>query len=118
MMAKNASMMISILILFSFLSFVQTQEWITYEKDKGFSKEFKDAPVENMKGLFQNCIQLRSFYFEGIDTSRVTDMSHMFDNACALRGISLKDFDTSNLRNISHMFEYCSSLSQVDMTNF
>ena len=44
MMAKNASMMISILILFSFLSFVQTQEWITYEKDKGFSKEFKDAP--------------------------------------------------------------------------
>ena len=46
-MAKNASLMISILILFSFLSFVQTQKWITYKKDVGFEEKFENADKES-----------------------------------------------------------------------
>ena len=42
-MAKNASMMISILILFSFLSFVQTQKWIIYKKGLGFEEKCENA---------------------------------------------------------------------------
>jgi len=88
-----------------------------YEFKKEANSDFKIIfialePIIDMKNMFSDCMQLKSFESYNFDTSKVTNMSNIFikcKNLINVKGIK----DISNVTNLSSMFRECSSLASI-----
>lgn len=80
-----------------------------------FGGKFNTATVEEMDGMFQNCI-LPSIDLSSFNTRNVNTMQHMFDSA-QLGSLNLRGFNTQNVTNMGCMFNH-TSLDVVDLSSF
>ena len=90
--------------------------------DNGTIYWYSDADTvflnENSSSLFNDCRQLTTVSFSGIDSSNVTNMSSMFNNCRALTSVSFGNgFNTSNVTNMGSMFSNCRALTSVSFGN-
>ena len=83
-----------------------------------FTSEFGSKNMINMRGMFKNCINLKSIELSNFNTSNVIDFSYMFDNCTSLSSVNLSLFDTKKARDISYMFSNCLSLSSISLNSF
>ena len=72
----------------------------------------------NMRGAFQNCKSLISFYFPYFKTRKAEIMWDMFKGCSGLSSIYLGNFDTSQVTDMESMFEGCSSLTSISLFSF
>ena len=77
-----------------------------------------DYQVKSFKGLFQDCINIRSIYFKKFNRNNITDMNSMFYNCLSLKELNLSNFNTKNVTNMNSMFCECSSLNELNLSNF
>ena len=86
-------------------------------KEVDFSN-FKTSKVKNMANMFHNCKELKTLDLSEFDTTSVTTMENMFYGCEKLKSLNLSNFDTAILKNIDSMFYGCVSLNYLDMSNF
>ena len=98
----------------------EDNKWITFGKSgkKTFEIIF-DYTINNMRGFFENCINLVSLDFTNFDSTNVTDFGRMFYNCKALREIKAIDkLITKKVTNMQSMFQLCCQLEYLDLSNF
>ena len=83
-----------------------------------FTPMFSEYDIVNMKGMFSECINLKSIEFGSPIPKNIKDFSFMFDNCKSLASINLNNFNTSNALDISYMFSKCSSLTSIELKSF
>ena len=83
-----------------------------------FTPIFSNYNIINMKGMFSNCINLKSIEFASPIPKNIKDFSFMFDNCKSLASINLNNFNTTNALDISYMFSKCSSLTSIELKSF
>ena len=71
-----------------------------------------------LRGVFEDCRNLRHIDCSDWETSKVSDMFCLFSGCENLKELNLNSFNTTNVINISSMFARCSSLNQIDVSNF
>ena len=83
-----------------------------------FTPMFSEYDIVNMKGMFSECINLKSIEFGSPIPKNIKDFSFMFCNCKSLASINLNNFNTSNALDISYMFSKCSSLTSIELKSF
>ena len=83
-----------------------------------FTSEFRSTNMVNMRGMFKDCIKLKSVDLSNLNTNNVSDFSFMFDNCSSLNSINLSHFETKKARDISYMFSNCLKLSKISLKSF
>ena len=71
-----------------------------------------------MKGMFEECRNLKYLDTSNWDTFWVTDMSRMFYDCMSLTSLNLSGLETSHVENMDYMFSGCYSLESLDLSNF
>ena len=85
---------------------------------KGLNKIITNK-VEDMSGMFDQCIELEFLDLSNFNTSKVTDMSYMFNKCIKLKEIKgINKFNTNNVIDMSGMFQQCNQLDDLDLSNF
>ena len=74
--------------------------------------------VEDMRGMFYQCIALNSLDVSHLNTSSVTDMSEMFSGCNILTTLDVSSFNTCNVTDMGGMFEGCNALTSLDVSHF
>jgi surface protein len=77
-----------------------------------------NSPLETMKNMFYNLVQIYTIDFSKFDSSQVTDMTSMFHGCLNLTSINFDNFNTSLVESMYDMFYSCTSLTSLDVTNF
>ena len=80
-----------------------------------FTPMFSEYDIVNMKGMFSECINLKSIEFGSPIPKNIKDFSFMFDNCKSITDIKLNNIITKNAIDISYMFSKCSSLKSIDL---
>ena len=71
------------------------------------------------RGMFKNCINLKTISFVNFEASNIADMSRMFYNCSSLENVEFgNNFNTPSLINMEYMFSSCKSLKSLDLTKF
>lgn len=83
-----------------------------------FTSRFGSLNMISMRGMFKDCINLKSIELSSFKTSNVSDFSFMFDNCISLKSINISHFDTVKARDISYMFSHCKLLSTISLNTF
>ena len=83
-----------------------------------FTPEFGKINMVNMRGMFNNCFNLKSIELSNLKTNNVKDFTFMFNNCTSLTSINLSLFDTKKALDISYMFSNCKSLSEISLKSF
>ncbi len=78
-----------------------------------FSDHVDTSQVVSMRGMFQNCSNLKTLDVSKLNTSNVVDMAHMFEGCTSLESLDLSSFDTSKVSDMNDMFKDCSKLNRV-----
>ena len=71
-----------------------------------------------MKGMFEECRNLKSLDTSNWNSHLVTDMSYMFYDCMSLTSLNLSGLETSHVENMDYMFSGCYSLASLDLSNF
>ena len=80
---------------------------------------FKNTKVTNMKGMFQDCIELEELDLTNFNTSNANDISFMFNGCHNLKTIiGIGKFNTFKVNKMNSMFQECKDLEEVDLSNF
>ena len=77
---------------------------------------FNTSNVTNMKGMFEEALDVTKLDLSGFNTSNVTNMHRMFSRMNVI-SLDLSGFDTSSVTDMSDMFNY-NSISLLDLTGF
>ena len=92
----------------------------------GFCKKLKNIEgieflntekVEDMRGMFYECICLENLDLSKFDTKKVTNMRNMFYNCQKLKTLDLSSFETDMVTNMESMFYNCILLNTLKLTN-
>jgi len=83
-----------------------------------FTKKFDTSYILSMKGMFKDCINLKSIELSNFETNNVRDFSYMFDNCKSLSSLDISNFNTKKATDISYMFSNCISLSSINLESF
>ena len=83
----------------------------------GVSNALK-AGTWDASNMFQNCSELTTLDFTGVNTVDVYDMRSMFAGCSKLTSLDLSMFNTSNVETMYNMFSGCSSLTSLDVSHF
>ena len=73
--------------------------------------------VEDMRGMFYECICLENLNLSKFDTKKVTNMRNMFYNCQKLKTLDLSSFETDMVTNMESMFYKCILLNTLKLTN-
>ena len=73
--------------------------------------------VEDMGGMFNECICLENLDLSKFDTKKVTNMRNMFYNCQKLKTLDLSSFETDMVTNMESMFYNCILLNTLKLTN-
>ena len=73
--------------------------------------------VEDMRGMFYECICLENLNLSKFDTKKVTNMRNMFYNCQKLKTLDLSSFETDMVTNMESMFYNCILLNTLKLTN-
>ena len=73
--------------------------------------------VEDMRGMFYECICLENLDLSKFDTKKVTNMRNMFYNCQKLKTLDLSSFETDMVTNMESMFYNCILLNTLKLTN-
>ena len=73
--------------------------------------------VEDMGGMFNECICLENLDLSKFDTKNVTNMRNMFYNCQKLKTLDLSSFETDMVTNMESMFYNCILLNTLKLTN-
>ena len=73
--------------------------------------------VEDMGGMFYECICLENLDLSKFDTKKVTNMRNMFYNCQKLKTLDLSSFETDMVTNMESMFYNCILLNTLKLTN-
>lgn len=73
------------------------------------------SKIKNTSSVFQNCVSLSSLNFLNIISANTIDISYMFINCSSLQSIDLSKIDTSNVKYMTGLFYGCSSLKSIDL---
>ncbi len=73
--------------------------------------------VEDMGGMFNECICLENLDLSKFDTKKVTNMRNMFYNCQKLKNLDLSSFETAMVTNMESMFYNCILLNTLKLTN-
>ena len=68
--------------------------------------------------MFQNCSELTTIDFTGVNTGNVYYMDSMFAGCSKLTSLDLSMFDTSKVESMYGMFDGCSSLISLNISQF
>ena len=71
-----------------------------------------------MKGMFEECRNLKSLDTSNWNSHFVTDMSYMFYDCKSITSLNLSGLETSHVENMDFMFSGCYSLESLDLSNF
>ncbi len=82
-----------------------------------FGDHIDTSQVVNMRGMFQNCSNLKTLDLSKLNTSNVVDMAHMFEGCSNLESLDLSSFDTSKVSDMTDMFKDCSKLTHVTLAS-
>ena len=80
-----------------------------------FTPEFNTENVENMNGMFWECISLISINFSNLNTKNVKDMEAMLYGCISLHSM---DFSNLDLRNVEIMYKFCYRCDSLVLVNF
>ena len=83
---------------------------------KGIDK-FNTSKVITMRGMFQQCMEIKSLNLSSFDTSNVKDLSIMFQECFELNYVDISNFITTNVKNIGWMFNKCYKLNEIKGIN-
>ena len=74
---------------------------------------------DTMRGLFYNCIALKTVNMTGVDTSSINNMELAFYNCTKLETIEgYEVWNTGKVESIQAMFSYTSKLKTVDLSRW
>ena len=82
------------------------------------SHNFDTSKVINMASMFYNCYSITSLDISGFNTINVENMAEMFSECTSLKYLNISNFDTSKVTNMESMFCNCQSLTSLDVSNF
>ena len=83
-----------------------------------FTEHFDTLNILSMKGMFKDCINLKTIELSNFKTDNIRDFSYMFDNCTSLSNINISSFNTKKANDISYMFSNCISLSSIILKTF
>ena len=69
--------------------------------------------VKSFKGLFSNCVCIKSIRFKKFARKNIKDMSHMFSHCYSLKKIDFGNFNTENVTYMNSMFKECAFLKKI-----
>ena len=78
---------------------------------------FTTEKVQNMRGMFAYCHQLKELDLSIFNTSNVIDTSNMFSNCLNLTSINLSNFNIEKVISMEKMFYKCINLSYINLFN-
>ena len=71
------------------------------------------SQVKYMDCMFMNCINLKEFDIDKLNTENIESMANMFSGCESLETIDLSGFNTASVRDMSYMFSSCKSLNSL-----
>ena len=77
-----------------------------------------DYNIKSLKGLFQNCKNIKRIKFNKFNRKDIKNMSNMFCECSSLEELNLSNFNTNNVIDMRCMFYKCSSLKELNLSNF
>ena len=83
-----------------------------------FYEGFNTSNVTDMSWLFAGCSNLTNLDLSCFITSNVTNMSFMFYGCSSLTNLNVSSFNTDNVTMMFDMFYGCSSLTDLNLSNF
>ena len=83
-----------------------------------FDESFLAVKPTSLYAWFEQCYDLTSIDFSGLDSSNVTNMSCMFEACGGLTSLDLSKLDTSKVTDMSNMFYVCRNLTSLDLRTF
>ena len=89
-----------------------------------YAEEIKSVRFEGVikaptcRYFFEDCCNLTTIDWGGLNTSETTDMCGMFSGCSSLTSLDLSGWDTSGVTDLSRMFYGCSSLTSLDLTGW
>ena len=75
--------------------------------------KFNTIKVTNMRGMFNECNELKNLNLSSFNTTNVIDLCIMFQECFELEYLDLSNFNTSNVTNMVNMFCRCFKLKQI-----
>ena len=78
---------------------------------------FNTSNVYNMKGMFEECNELKYLNLSNFITINVLNMNKMFAECFELEILDLSNFDTSNTTDMGYMFYKCYKLKEIKKEN-
>ena len=76
------------------------------------------SDVNDMKFMFNYCINLEEINFGNFKTSSVLDMEGMFMDCQRITSLDLSNFNTRSAKNMKQMFSKCLILDKIDVSSF
>ena len=82
-----------------------------------FDKKFNTNRVENMSGMFLECLGLEKLDLSIFYTNNVTNMEWMFYKCSKLKELNLKNFNINKVEDMHSMFSGCNNLVTLTISN-
>ena len=79
---------------------------------------FKTLRVENFDSMFRGCTSLTSLDLTNFNLVRAVRLDSMFYDCHSLAYLDISTFDTSNVQYMNSMFRGCISLTSIDLSHF
>ena len=83
---------------------------------KGINK-FRTDKVNDMRGIFNECNELKTLDLSNFNTINVIDLSIMFQECFELEYVDISSFNLINAKNIEWMFNKCYKLKEIKGIN-
>ena len=78
-------------------------------------KSKENAVLTTAESMFENCQNLKTVNFGGIDFSNIVSAKSMFKNCSKLEGINLESLNSNNIESFESMFENCEELININL---
>ena len=78
---------------------------------------FNTSNVNNMRGMFEECNELKNLNLSNFITINVLNMNKMFAECFELEFLDLSNFDTSNTTDMGYMFYKFYKLKEIKKEN-
>ena len=78
-------------------------------------KSKENAVLTTAESMFENCQNLKTVNFGGIDFSNIVSAKSMFRNCSKLEGINLESLNSNNIESFESMFENCEELININL---
>ena len=79
--------------------------------------KFNTIKVTNMRGMFNECNELKNLNLSSFNTTNVIDLCIMFQECFELEYLDISNFNLTNAKDISWMFNRCYKLKEIKGIN-